>query len=210
MKLRDEECNCRELKWKQQQHRKSINESYGEHKQRTRRTIKKLRAQAVKVKNEHKEKYRKKVEFLKKIYMEEEEEKVKKLREEVREFAEAKVFDKRKFEEIKVADVKVTIVGNVPLTDGEYRVLQLHPKLALPVNLEQSDLEYEFELGMAKVRMSLAKMDGESLEDSEGNQIEQTEEEEEAQEEIEARSRAPFDPEERVYDAAQPSQRSRN
>ena len=51
VKLRDEETYCRELKWKQQQLRKEIHESYGEHKQKTRRVIQKLRNEAAKVKN---------------------------------------------------------------------------------------------------------------------------------------------------------------
>ena len=104
---------------------------------------------------------------------------------------------------MKKEDYEITIIGDVRLTEDEKCLLKLHPKFAIPSKLENDDLEYEFELDVAKLRMEIRKEEEEKLSEEEEKIKEQnmTEEEKERIEEIEAKSRQTFDPEERIYDA---------
>ena len=101
----------------------------------------------------------------------------------------------------------------VLLTEDEKSVLQLHPKFSLRDTVTIENLEYEQELGYAKVRMELRKENEESLEDEDTlvksgdtpsfvdqNEILEKERIDELSAEQEARSRQFYDPEENVYD----------
>ena len=99
------------------------------------------------------------------------------------------------------------------LTEDEKMILRLHPKFSVRDTVTNENLEYEQELGYAKVRFDLTKENEESLEDEDSfdtnnktptfgqeNETREKERIEEMGEEEEARSRQFYDPERNVYD----------
>ena len=203
LKLRDEEKYSRELNGEKHEWRKKFRELYGEKSWKTRKIIKYLRGEASGIKMEYKMKYEEKLEHLRKKYVENNEEKVKKMTEGIEEFIDAKVFNHNEFEKIEAETYEITIVGDVALTDEEKSILKLHPKFAIPAKLDEENLEFEFELGVAKLRMEIGREEAEKLSTEDGEILDDeiTPEEEEIMEEEEARSRQTYDPENRVYDA---------
>ena len=191
LKLRDEKKVNGELICQRNKSRREISECLGENSRRARKIFKIMRNEAAKVKADYKEKYDKK---LKKIGVKkhiEEEAKLEKVPEKLEAFKFAKIFKKSKFEEIEVQNYEITVVGEIDFSEEEKQVLRLHPKFALLQNLDMEEMEWDLELGFAKLRYQLSKEEGEKLGNDgiEGEEEEINEEEAEKLEEVEARAR---------------------
>ena len=78
-------------------------------------------------------------------------------------FEGAKVFDKTVFDKIKVDEMKISKVGNIEITEEEQSVFRLHPKMAIRERIEDEELDFQGELGWAKLRITLLKEEEEEL-----------------------------------------------
>ena len=171
-----------------------------------RKKIKNMRQAARRAKLRQKKTYDSKIAFLIKKYKENEEDKLDKVPREIEEYAEAKVFGKRKFDEIEEDKIEVSILGEISLTEPERKVMRLHPKFAILKRLDDEEMEFNMECGFAKARMEIQKEEDERIEEGEGEKVEgadtgkTAEELEEIAEEIEARGRQIFDPEDKIFD----------
>ena len=65
---------------------------------------------------------------------------------ELTEYAQAKVFSKVSYDEIKAPEIMIMTVGEVQMTEEESQVLRKHPKFALLENVKLEDLELDFEV----------------------------------------------------------------
>ena len=83
------------------------------------------------------------------------------------------------------------MVGYVTLSDDEKAVLKLHPKFAVREDLDDEDIDFQGELGWAKLRYQLLREaeDDEGIGDEVDDELELTEEEKERFEIEEAKSR---------------------
>ena len=68
-----------------------------------------------------------------------------------------RVFDRGRFEEIKLPDYEIKTIGEVQLNRVERRVLEMHPKCSIIQKLPEDALDHEQELAYAKTRMELRK-----------------------------------------------------
>ena len=138
----------------------------------------------------------------------------------MKDYKDAAAFNRLKYERIEVDEISVTVIGDITLSEEELAVLKLHPKFSIRGEVTHEKLNFEQELGYAKVRIDLRKENEEKLEDETsfktnkeqtfGDLVTDNKNEkagpkamrdcEELAEEIAAKSRQFFDPEERVYD----------
>ena len=119
------------------------------------------------------------------------------------EYINAKVYNTEEFDGIMEEEITISMVGQIELTDNEREVLKLHPKFAVREEVDEEDMDFQGELGYAKVRYQLLKEaeDDEGIGDEleEGEElIELTEEEKEELEMQEAKRRQFYDPEGKV------------
>ena len=70
----------------------------------------------------------------------------------VGEYGLADVYNKTKFDEIEEEEISVSIVGNVTLSEDERAILKLHPKFAIREDVEDEEIDFQGELGWAKLR----------------------------------------------------------
>ena len=118
------------------------------------------------------------------------------------EYDAAKVYDKTQFDEIIEEEITVSMVRNVELSEDEIAVLKLHPKFAVREEIEDEEIEFQGELGWAKLRYQLLKEaeDDEGIGDEvEEDMVELTEEEKEKFDLLEAKRRQFYDPEEKIF-----------
>ena len=198
LKLRDEKKLSHELTLEKNRLRKEIERLFGENTRKTRRIVKRLRQEATKTRVERQQKYEKKLKHLRDKYIEDDEVKLSRIPPGLEEFKEAKIFSKEEFESIDIQEYEVKIVGDIDLPANQKKALKLHPKFAILQRLDEDEMEYDMELGFAKLRYELSRESDEKLDEADEQEI--TEEEEEIMEEIEARSRQVFDPEMKTYD----------
>ena len=115
------------------------------------------------------------------------------------------VFNRRKYDEIKVIKYETEVIGDEELTENDRIIFRLPPKFSIEENLPAEGLALEGEMANAKCRMTLRKEEEEKLED-EGIEIETEGEHDESFEEemekVEAQSRQIFDPKTRTYNDA--------
>ena len=105
--------------------------------------------------------------------------------------------------------MKISKVGNIEITEEEQSVFRLHPKMAIRERIEDEELDFQGELGWAKLRITLLKEEEEELDsDDDEDDMKMTSEDnpeddqnfEELQEIIEAKSRQYYDPESKTFD----------
>ena len=213
VKMKDEQRYNEELVKRRNEYRKEIENQLGENSRPYRRKMAWLKEEGEKVKKEQEEKYGEKIKNLRDKFNKEEEEKDNQIPDEIKEYADIKVFSKEKFQEIKVNDEEVLIVSKgISLSDDEKSVLCMHTKFSVIKYLNENEMEFEKEQAFAKVRMQRKKeieeMERRKKEEEELEppllEIIETEKEkeerEEREEEEEARTRQTFDPQSKEYD----------
>ena len=65
------------------------------------------------------------------------------LPEDMKDYSSAKVFDKGKYDEIKIEQIDVTVIGQVDLSGDVKAILRLHPKFSIRDDLTVENLEFE-------------------------------------------------------------------
>ena len=194
VKLEDEMCFLRELRSDQARARRELGKRMSPNSKPFRKTLAALREEARKTKHELQSKYTSKIKHLRKKYSDEEGSRKTDLAapEDLEAFKELSAFDEEKFKEIKVEKYSVSVIGDIQLSDGERSVLELHPKYAIPPDLQEGGLELEQERANTKYRFERHK---------EIEREEMTEEEVKEGIENDARSRQVFDPVLKCYDS---------
>ena len=154
VKIKDEQRYREELARRRNLIRKEIQVELGENSRPYRRRMKDLKEKANEERREYEEKYSHKLRHLKEKYMEEEREKHSRTPEELKEFAQLKVFNKEEFDEININIEEVLVVSkNITLSEDEKAVLRMHTKFSVIQYLNEKETEFEQELAYAKVRM---------------------------------------------------------
>ena len=100
-KTRDEELTNKEIEKEMRDERKIIKTEYGENTRRTKSIMRKLNKEAHETRLETREKYRNKIKTLKRKHMVDEEEKISRVPPELKNYEQANIFSKEKFEEIE-------------------------------------------------------------------------------------------------------------
>ena len=105
------------------------------------------------------------------------------------------IFDKKKFDDKKVIEYEVGVIGEIELSNNERIILRLPPKLAVEENLPEEGLAMDEEVAFAKARMTISKEEEEKLDEDEG-----IEEDEEELEKMDCMTRQIYDTKERRFD----------
>ena len=125
----------------------------------------------------------------------------------------AKVFDKTEFDKIETDKIKVSKFGKLEVSGEEESALRLHPKFAILDKIDDEELDFQEELGYAKLRYTLLKEEEEKLDSDDEDDHKMTEEDDQAskelQEEIEAKSRQYYDPEKKLFNYGRKEQLTR-
>ena len=191
-KLADEQELRRELMKIKHRMKKDLAEEYGENSRKYRRIISTLNKLARQSKDKANEKYNKKIQHLREKHKNDgnndEEDDVP---EDLEEYADLSVFNKRKYENIETRSYDVKVIGEVTISDEEEQVLKLHPKFSVLEDLQPGGLDGLQEASIAKLRMEKEK--NKMYEDF-------TEEERKEDERMEAQNRIIFNPKERTFD----------
>ena len=191
-KLADEQCYHRELVDKKIKEKREIAKKLIKNSRPYRKFMKMLRDEEQRKKAQMTRKFKKKLEHLKTKYSTDKNHEEVRIPDDVKEFSEAVVFDKKKFEDITPDSYEVKIIGDIELSKEEEKVLKLHPKFCIVEKIKVIDFEQEQETSLAKLRMEFRKQEeNENL----------TPEEIKNCEEFEARCRQIYDPETREFDA---------
>ena len=167
-KLRDANCTVSEVTRKRDKLRREIKSTYGQRTARTRKILKTFCEETDIVRKQLREDYRKKINHLRSKY-----EKMRNddIPEDVAGYGEANVFNEKKFSDIKIEVIDVAVIGGdgeddkLILAEDEKMILRLHPTFSVRDTVTIENIEYEQELGYAKVRFDLAKENEEKLED---------------------------------------------
>ena len=157
LKLRDEKAFHGETVMKRNMIRRQIYAQYGKNSRRSRTILKNLRNEATKEKTIMNKIYEKKLEFLRDKYETDDETKLDEVPDDLKEYSDAMIFTKEKFEKIELDVMEVAVVGEVELSDAERQVLSLHPKFGIMERLEVTDYELDLILGFAKLLYQLSK-----------------------------------------------------
>ena len=118
-------------------------------------------------KEELKEDYKQKIDHLRKKHEKKKQEERKQVPEDVRDYSSAKVFDEEEFEKIEIETIVVGVIGKVELCEEEKPLLRLHPKFSLRDIIRVEKLDFENELGNAKLTYELRKENEENLTEEE-------------------------------------------
>ena len=137
-------------------------------------------------------KFKKKVDHLRKKYNIDKKLEDTAVPDDLQEFSDIAVFDKKKFDKLQETCYEVRVIGDIDLSSQEKAVLKLHPKFCVTEKVKPIQFEQEQEAALAKLRMEYRKQ--------EENQ-ELTEEEIVESEEFEAMCRQVDDPMTQEYDA---------
>ena len=191
-KLADEQCYYRELLELRNKARREIDKKLVKNSRPYRKFMSKLRQEEQSRKQKMTEKYKKKVEHLRKKYKSDKNLQQEDVPEDIQEFSDSLVFDKKKYDQLERDSYEIKTVGDIKLTSQEEQILKLHPKFCIVGQLQEIEFEQEQESALAKLRMEFRK--------SEENK-DLTQEEIKNCEELEARCRQVFDPETKEYDA---------
>ena len=203
IKIQDEAQHHRELCRKREKRKKWLEAEFKHKKYQYKKLINQLRKEAEKTKKDQKSKYDKKTQHIEAKTKQEdtEEEHIPKGMEKL---IGIKIFRKEAFDEIKMIDTEVPIIGEVELSEAEKNILRRTPKFAIPETLEEHSLKEDMEKAFCKLRMELRdeevneddnKLDAPILKSKE----EEEREEKEAQE-YDAKSRQIYDPINKIYD----------
>ena len=185
--------------------RRLIKSIYGFKSTTTKAIIKKLKTDSDKVRVELRQKYLSKIAHLKRKFekrrVEEKANKPAKLHG----FEDAKVFS-REFDSIVIDDITVSKVGKIVLSGEEMSALRIHPKFAVREVIDEEEVEFQEELGWAKLRFKLLKEEEERLDSDVEDDLMPTEDDmeegkkfAEMEEILEAKSRQYYDPEGKIF-----------
>ena len=208
IKIRDEKYMKFELHKKRNLKKRELQKLHKKNSRPYRRIVRFLQNEASKEKKVNSEKYKNKVIHLRNKYKVEEEEKINEVPKGLEEFENLSIFKQEEYDNIKCDEIKVTIVGDVNLDDDENKAMKLPPKFSMMQRLEKNGLAYEQEACYAKLRMEMrAVKEREEAQQTahehrKGTENGMSEESELIEKEVEedARSRAVYDPIEKVFD----------
>ena len=158
MKYKDERRFQHELKGRKEEARKIL-EGSSVSRNAFKKVISQINGEARRWKKLERSKFQSKIQHIKRLR---EEAKIKSLREcppEIKEFANLRIFSKKRFDELKKENVDVSRIGDVKLDSDEISILKLPPKFAIRKKLTETDMQTEVQMGMAKVRYQHHKED---------------------------------------------------
>ena len=204
VKLTDEKRYYRESKKIRESIRDFVRKKVGRRKygilmEKIKQTLEKRRTELA-------EKYRRKVEHLAAQREIERREKLSIVPSGLERYKDCDIFDKEKMRSVKPQQIVHKLIGKVEISDDERKVLDLNPKFAVMRKLEQIDMEQDVELGLAKIRYEITRInkkirDNEEEETNYGlrrerkrMRIEERDEEDEREIMEHAKSRQIFDP----------------
>jgi hypothetical protein len=164
-KLKDSIQTTNELSRVRDGLRRKLKLIYGNKTVTTRKILKDLQARAEETRREHREDYKNKIDHLSRKFERKRNEENRRLPEDMKEYSLAMVFDKGKYEAMKIDQIDVTVIGQVDLSEDEKALLRLHPKFSIRDDLTVENLEFEQELGYAKARYELRRENEENLEE---------------------------------------------
>ena len=204
-KIRDEQCTNKEADVELQKERRNIKNKYGENTRRCRGILRVLNEMAQSVRHEKNETYKRKLKTLKERNMGDMDAKLNRVPPEIKDYEDAKIFSRERFDGIQEANIEIVKVGDVEINEDEERIIKKHPKFALLEDLKIEDLELDFEIGFGKYRYQrLGEIrDKKEIEKTGiGDKEEEIQSPEERQkEEIQdAMTRQIFDPIDKIYD----------
>ena len=191
-KLADEQCYFRELVVLRNKARREIDKKIKKNSKPYRKFMLKLGQEEKRKKTQMTIKFKKKVDHLKKKYNSDKNQSELTVPEDIQEFSENAVFDKKKFDTIEETSYDVKVIGDIELSDQEKQVLRLHPKFCVAEKFQPIQFEQEQEAALAKLRMEFRKQE---------ENKELSEEEVQECEEFEALCRQVYDPMTQEYDA---------
>ena len=161
--LKDSVYTTNELVRKRDNLRRQLKKEHGQRTVTTRKILRDLNAEAEDVRKTTREDNLAKIDHLHKKFKKKKEEEEQEIPENVKEYAKAKVFNKETYNNIEIEEISVTVIGQVELSDEENAVLRLHPKFSIRDDITEENLDFEQELGYAKVRYELRKENEETL-----------------------------------------------
>ena len=127
--------------------------------------MKQLRYDMKRKRKQSKEKFDAKLAHLKKEKERKLIEKYEIVPEELKQYAECKIFSKRKYEEIQVKYNEDSIIGDISLDTDERSILRLNPKFAVMQRLDSEQMEREIEIGFTKMRYEIKRRERRKLEE---------------------------------------------
>ena len=193
VKLADEQCFLRELLAARMKYKKEFSRSLGQNTRKYKNTIADLKKNARKVKQEATEKYKMKNIHLRQKYKKtQEENQEQEAPEDIEEYQNCTIFNKKQYENLQQVKYKVKVIGQIDLTPEEEEILQLHPKFCIMDKLSRQEFECEQESALAKLRMETVKQE---------EYKEMTPSEVQEAQEIDAKARQVFDAVDKKYDA---------
>ena len=173
-KLRDEVRLSNECMRERDKDRRRIKSIYGDKSVTTKAFLKGLKNESDIIRQDLRKKYLDKIAHLRRKFEKKRTELLENKPKKYHGFEDAKVFDKEKFEGIKVNEIKVSQVGDINLSDEEKSVLRLHPKFVIRDKIDDGELEYQGELGYAKLRIRLLKEEEEKLDTEDEEELKMT------------------------------------
>ena len=129
--------------------------------------------------------------------------------EELRQFADCKVFDKGKMRQMTEAEVRCLVIGGISIDDDESSILKLSPKFAVMSRLDDEEMETDIEVSIAKTRYEISRQEEQQqLEELEESSVkrrklvgnEEKQEKADKEEIVDAKERQVFDPLRKVFD----------
>ena len=83
------------------------------------------------------------------------------------EYKDAKVFSRKKYEEIEEDKIEIAVLGDVIISEEIKSVLKLQPKFAVLRKLDPVEMETDLELGFGKGRYQILAEINEELDEEE-------------------------------------------
>ena len=160
LKLKDEKINLRVLLKKKEERKRELRNELGKSRQYE-WLLKKLYKEANKRKVQLKRKYKEKIEHLERVRRHEREALLESrgVPEELRQFADCKVFDKGKMRQMTEAEVRCLVIGGISIDDDESSILKLSPKFAVMSRLDDEEMETDIEVSLAKTRYEISRQE---------------------------------------------------
>ena len=156
-KRKDEVKYRRSLIRRRNKLREEMMKEMGRKSNKYRRIMKHLMNVTKMAKDRLKLKYENKIEHLKGKYMDDKEKRMDMVPEEMRDFRDLAVFNKEKFDGMKVVVQEIVKYGEVDLNEDEEAVMRMHPKMAVMTRLEPGYMDLNQEIEYTKVRWQLMK-----------------------------------------------------
>ena len=173
--------------------RKKMETELGRRSNKYRRLVKHLNEVAREKKSELSLKYEKKIEHLRKKFEKKKEEELDEVPEELRDFIGLAVFSNEGFEKLKTREIEIVKYGDVELDEDEKAALKLHPKMAMPRQLQEGFMNLAQDLCYTKIRWQVRKEEEDEKREKKAEELEE--------EEIkEAKTRQIYDAQSKEYD----------